>query len=78
MTESAKAYAIPSFGLLLRDAPEASLSDAERQFNDLFHLFLNRFARLTHDATLPADEAERLRRLLDDVIEARQKLDENQ
>ncbi len=75
MQSVAKKYTIPAFGLLLRDSPDETASALERQFNDLFHLFLNRFANLTNEVSLPEDEAADLQRLLSEIIAVKQKLD---
>lgn len=58
--------------LLLRD--EASATELERHFNDLYHLFLNRFARLSHDPALSDRAAAELTALLADLLAVKRKL----
>lgn len=61
-------------GLLLRDDP-SDISSKERHFYDLYHLFLNKFARLTYNASLKDEEAEILKEMLKDVLEAKKRLE---
>lgn len=45
------------------------------QFNDLYHLFLNKFARLTYDASLSQAQEEYLKLLLNDLLTVRRSLE---
>ncbi len=60
--------------LLLRDEARNQAVEAERHFNDLYHFFLNRFARLSHDSELTEEESKRLTALLAELLEAKKKL----
>lgn len=61
---------------LLRDRPLDKNQALANQFNDLYHLFLNKFARLTYDPTLSKEQEEDLKMLLSDLLSTRRALEE--
>lgn len=60
---------------LLRDRPLDKNQVLANQFNDLYHLFLNKFARLTFDPTLSKVQEEELKILLADLLATRRALE---
>ena len=60
---------------LLRDRPSKQREILVNQFNDLYHLFLNKFARLTYDPTLSVEQEEEIRTLLSDLLAVRRAIE---
>ena len=66
---------IPISSYFLREG--AGVADAgqgfllETYFNDIYHLFLNKLVRLTHESTISDDEVLKLRQLLEEVIKVK-------
>ncbi|QQS60317.1 hypothetical protein IPN41_04380 [Candidatus Falkowbacteria bacterium] len=63
---------------LLRDRPLEKNQALATHFNDLYHLFLNKFARLTYDPTLSKEQEEDLKILLADLLATRRALEEQE
>ncbi len=63
---------------LLHDRPTEKNQALVTQFNDLYHLFLNKFARLTYDPTYSKEQEEELKILLADVLAVRRALEEQE
>jgi len=61
---------------LLHDRPLDKNQALATQFNDLYHLFLNKFARLTYDPTLSKEQEEDLNILLTDLLATRRALED--
>ncbi len=67
----------PLFGvLLLRDKALVDATEIERHFNDLYHLFLNKFARLSHLSEVSAAEEKALKDLLDELLRVKKQFTE--
>lgn len=62
--------------LLLREEAQDAGNELERHFNDLYHLFLNRFARLSHEPQLSDEAAVQLQALLAELLAVKKKLAE--
>lgn len=56
---------------ILRDKASAHAQKQERYFVDLYHLFLNKFARLSYDPGLSEEEAQKLKRLFEELLRAK-------
>ena len=70
--------------LLLRDAPtlEASSEEVdyfsqEQQFNDFYHLFLAKVARLPQEGTVSMAEEKRLIRLFQELLKLKRHIGES-
>jgi hypothetical protein len=63
---------------LLRDRPSTDSQILASQFNDLYHLFLNKFARLTYDPSLSSDQEEEMKKLLLDLLSVRRALEDQE
>jgi len=74
------AYQLTEYNWLINDRPASALSSKglERHFNDLYHLFLNRYARLSEQVSLSEKDAEELRLLLNEIIAIKQSLAEEE
>lgn len=63
------------YSALLHDNPPEEALQLAEQFNDLYHLFLNKFARLSQDSSLSTSQAEELTTLLDNLLTVRRALE---
>ncbi len=60
---------------LLQDNPSSEAIDLAQQFNDLYHLFLNKFARLSQESSLSPSQETDIKALLDQLLAVRRKLE---
>ncbi len=63
---------------VLRDepTPEVSAEVLAQHFDDLYHVFLNHFAQLTHHSLISAAEEQRLLHLLIELLEVKRDLEQ--
>lgn len=62
---------------VLRDQPLEESQRLADQFNDLYHLFLNKFARLSHDPSFTDEQEKEMKKLLDDLLKVRRELEKS-
>jgi fructosamine-3-kinase len=62
---------------ILRDQPLDKGQRLADQFNDLYHLFLNKFARLSHDPSFSDEQAQEMKKLLNDLLKVRRELEKS-
>lgn len=60
---------------LLHDRPSVKATELVTQFNDLYHLFLNRFARLSQEASIKPVQERELETLLQELLHVRRQLE---
>lgn len=60
---------------LIYDQPRDKASELATQFNDLYHLFLNRFARLSQEASVTSVQEKELETLLAELLKVRRRLE---
>lgn len=66
-----------SYNFLLHDSSSLQSNDLAEQFNDLYHLFLNKFARLSQTSTISLSQEKEIKVLLEQVLAVRRKLEES-
>jgi hypothetical protein len=82
-------HIVPSIACVLHDrislyravSDEAKESDnqtLEAYFNDIYHLFLNKLVRITHQAELSYPETKKLKVLLDELIRIKALLEKSE
>jgi len=61
-------YTIKQPLLILRDEMTIDNKTLEMYFNDIYHLFLNKVVKITHESELSIDEALKTQELFDELI----------
>lgn len=62
-------------GTILHDQPSLSGRQLAKQFNDLYHLFLHKFSRLSYDPYLSHTEEQEIKCLLDQLLQVKRALE---